>query len=158
MLTLTEGQMHLFSVAEVGGIVSLGIAVCWPATEQPLASSSYLPWQVLDFDTLVDNISVDPVTGDLWVGCHPNGIRIFFYDSEKPPGSEVSLHDEVDTGAGCNCCFSTENQILTCMCKYQRAHGQMIQVLRGQKGLWRCSGESPERAQVVLYCLVNFFF
>ncbi|XP_012385377.1 serum paraoxonase/arylesterase 1 [Dasypus novemcinctus] len=43
----------------------------------------------LDFDTLVDNISVDPVTGDLWVGCHPNGMRIFFYDSENPPASEV---------------------------------------------------------------------
>ncbi|KFO23898.1 serum paraoxonase/arylesterase 1 [Fukomys damarensis] len=43
----------------------------------------------LDFDTLVDNISVDPVTGDLWVGCHPNGMRIFVYDSENPPASEV---------------------------------------------------------------------
>lgn len=47
------------------------------------------PLKVLDFDTLVDNISVDPVTGDLWVGCHPNGIRIFYYDSKNPPGSEV---------------------------------------------------------------------
>ncbi|XP_028725653.2 serum paraoxonase/arylesterase 1 [Peromyscus leucopus] len=91
------------------------------------ANWTLTPLKVLDFDTLVDNISVDPVTGDLWVGCHPNGIRIFFYDSENPPGSE-------------------------------RARGQMIQVLRGQKGLWRCSGESPERAQVVLYCLVFFFF
>ncbi|XP_027811252.1 serum paraoxonase/arylesterase 1 [Marmota flaviventris] len=43
----------------------------------------------LDFDTLVDNISVDPVTGDLWVGCHPNGMKIFFYDPENPPASEV---------------------------------------------------------------------
>ncbi|KAM8770441.1 serum paraoxonase/arylesterase 1-like isoform 2-T2 [Rhynchonycteris naso] len=39
-------------------------------------------------NTLVDNISVDPVTGDLWVGCHPNGMRIF-YNSEVPPASEV---------------------------------------------------------------------
>ncbi|CAK6434530.1 unnamed protein product [Pipistrellus nathusii] len=43
----------------------------------------------LAFDTLVDNISVDPVTGDLWVGCHPNGMRIFFYNPERIPGSEV---------------------------------------------------------------------
>ncbi|XP_076979587.1 serum paraoxonase/arylesterase 1 [Tamandua tetradactyla] len=43
----------------------------------------------LDLNTLVDNISVDPVTGDLWVGCHPNGMKIFFYDPENPPGSEV---------------------------------------------------------------------
>ncbi|KAM5302955.1 serum paraoxonase/arylesterase 1 isoform 1-T1 [Glossophaga mutica] len=43
----------------------------------------------LDTNTLVDNISVDPVTGDLWVGCHPNGKRLFSYDSKHPPGSEV---------------------------------------------------------------------
>nr|XP_004656266.2 serum paraoxonase/arylesterase 1 [Jaculus jaculus] len=43
----------------------------------------------LDFNTLVDNISVDPATGDLWVGCHPNGMKIFFYDAKSPPGSEV---------------------------------------------------------------------
>ncbi|XP_037692644.1 serum paraoxonase/arylesterase 1 [Choloepus didactylus] len=45
--------------------------------------------KTLVFDTLVDNISVDRATGDLWVGCHPNGMKIFFYDSEDPPGSEV---------------------------------------------------------------------
>ncbi|XP_066210263.1 serum paraoxonase/arylesterase 1 [Saccopteryx leptura] len=39
-------------------------------------------------NTLVDNIFVDPVTGDLWVGCHPNGMRIF-YNSKEPPASEV---------------------------------------------------------------------
>ncbi|XP_036184035.1 serum paraoxonase/arylesterase 1 [Myotis myotis] len=43
----------------------------------------------LTLNTLVDNISVDPVTGDLWIGCHPNGMRIFFYDPEHIPGSEV---------------------------------------------------------------------
>lgn len=37
----------------------------------------------------MDNISVDPVTGDLWVGCHPNGMKIFFYDAENLPASEV---------------------------------------------------------------------
>ncbi|KAF6302003.1 paraoxonase 1 [Rhinolophus ferrumequinum] len=39
-------------------------------------------------NTLVDNISVDPVTGDLWVGCHPDGMKIF-HPSNSPPGSEV---------------------------------------------------------------------
>ncbi|XP_004676756.1 PREDICTED: serum paraoxonase/arylesterase 1 [Condylura cristata] len=53
------------------------------------ANWTLTPLKTLDFDTLVDNISVDPVTGDLWVGCHPNGIKIFFYDAEKPPASEV---------------------------------------------------------------------
>ncbi|XP_016016348.2 serum paraoxonase/arylesterase 1 [Rousettus aegyptiacus] len=41
------------------------------------------------FNTLVDNMSVDPVTGDLWVGCHPDGMRILFYDEKNPPASEV---------------------------------------------------------------------
>ncbi|XP_069318196.1 serum paraoxonase/arylesterase 1 [Eulemur rufifrons] len=53
------------------------------------ANWTLTPLKSLDFDTLVDNISVDPVTGDLWVGCHPNGMRIFYYDSENPPASEV---------------------------------------------------------------------
>lgn len=43
----------------------------------------------LEFNTLVDNISVDRKTGDLWVGCHPNGMKIFFYDEQNPPASEV---------------------------------------------------------------------
>ena len=95
-----EGQLH--------PAVQLNWAELWPraaglSPELPLASPSsphapsFVPWQVLNFDTLVDNISVDPVTGDLWVGCHPNGMRIFFYDAENPPGSEVSLQGEVDT-------------------------------------------------------------
>ncbi|XP_008051117.2 serum paraoxonase/arylesterase 1 [Carlito syrichta] len=53
------------------------------------ANQTLTPLKFLDCDTLVDNISVDPVTGDLWVGCHPNGIRIFIYDPENPPASEV---------------------------------------------------------------------
>ncbi|XP_035971589.1 serum paraoxonase/arylesterase 1 isoform X2 [Halichoerus grypus] len=53
------------------------------------ANWTLTPLKSLDLNTLVDNISVDPVTGDLWVGCHPNGMKIFFYDSENPPASEV---------------------------------------------------------------------
>lgn len=46
--------------------------------------------QVLPVDTLVDNISVDPSTGDLWLGCHPNGMKLISHDPENLPGSEVS--------------------------------------------------------------------
>ncbi|KAJ6666618.1 hypothetical protein lerEdw1_020341 [Lerista edwardsae] len=53
------------------------------------ANSSLTPMKVLQLDTLVDNISIDPDTGDLWVGCSPNGKKLFFYDPENPPGSEV---------------------------------------------------------------------
>ncbi|XP_017530306.3 serum paraoxonase/arylesterase 1 [Manis javanica] len=53
------------------------------------ANWTLTPLKSLNFNTLVDNISVDPVTGDLWVGCHPNGMKIFFYDPENLPASEV---------------------------------------------------------------------
>ncbi|XP_010343790.1 serum paraoxonase/arylesterase 1 isoform X2 [Saimiri boliviensis] len=52
------------------------------------ANWTLTPLKSLNFNTLVDNISVDPKTGDLWVGCHPNGMKIF-YNSENPPASEV---------------------------------------------------------------------
>ncbi|XP_042329482.1 serum paraoxonase/arylesterase 2-like isoform X2 [Sceloporus undulatus] len=45
--------------------------------------------KVFQSDTLIDNISVDPYTGDIWVGCHPNGMKLIFYDPENLPGSEV---------------------------------------------------------------------
>ncbi|XP_068950586.1 serum paraoxonase/arylesterase 2-like isoform X2 [Petaurus breviceps papuanus] len=45
--------------------------------------------KVLHLDTIVDNLSVDPSTGDLWVGCHPNGQKLFIYDPSNPPASQV---------------------------------------------------------------------
>uniref|UniRef100_A0A3Q1G1D2 Paraoxonase n=1 Tax=Acanthochromis polyacanthus TaxID=80966 RepID=A0A3Q1G1D2_9TELE len=39
--------------------------------------------------SLVDNIEVDPETGDLWVGCHPNGWKALLFDPNDPAGSEV---------------------------------------------------------------------
>ncbi|XP_061531115.1 serum paraoxonase/arylesterase 2-like [Phycodurus eques] len=39
--------------------------------------------------SLCDNIEVDGKTGDLWLGCHPNVLRIFQFDPKNPPGSEV---------------------------------------------------------------------
>ncbi|XP_040900312.1 serum paraoxonase/arylesterase 2-like [Toxotes jaculatrix] len=39
--------------------------------------------------SLCDNVEVDPGTGDLWLGCHPNGWKAFMLDPKDPPGSEV---------------------------------------------------------------------
>ncbi|KPP77152.1 serum paraoxonase/arylesterase 2-like [Scleropages formosus] len=39
--------------------------------------------------SLCDNIEVDRNTGDLWLGCHPNGWKVAFYNPEDPPGCEV---------------------------------------------------------------------
>uniref|UniRef100_A0A5F9DS77 Paraoxonase n=1 Tax=Oryctolagus cuniculus TaxID=9986 RepID=A0A5F9DS77_RABIT len=45
--------------------------------------------KVIHLDTLVDNLSVDPATGDILAGCHPNGMKLLNYNPEDPPGSEV---------------------------------------------------------------------
>ncbi|XP_064202628.1 serum paraoxonase/arylesterase 2-like isoform X2 [Anguilla rostrata] len=48
--------------------------------------------------SLCDNIEVDGDTGDLLMGCHPNGAKFIMYNPEDPPGSEViriqNIHSE----------------------------------------------------------------
>ncbi|KAM7383641.1 hypothetical protein PAMP_003276 [Pampus punctatissimus] len=39
--------------------------------------------------SLCDNIEVDHRTGDIWLGCHPNAMKLSKYDPEDPPDSEV---------------------------------------------------------------------
>ncbi|KAM6935781.1 serum paraoxonase/arylesterase 2-like [Lycodopsis pacificus] len=39
--------------------------------------------------SLCDNIEVDHKTGDIWLGCHPNGMKLSMFDPKNPPGSEV---------------------------------------------------------------------
>uniref|UniRef100_A0A3P8T349 Paraoxonase n=1 Tax=Amphiprion percula TaxID=161767 RepID=A0A3P8T349_AMPPE len=50
---------------------------------------SVILYQTVAVGSLTDNIEVDPETGDLWVGCHPNGFKLFFFDPNDPAGSEV---------------------------------------------------------------------
>ncbi|KAM6134495.1 serum paraoxonase/arylesterase 2 isoform 1-T3 [Pterocles gutturalis] len=45
--------------------------------------------KMLQLDTLVDNLSIDTHTGDVWMGCHPNGMKLLYNDPENPPASEV---------------------------------------------------------------------
>ncbi|KAE8288675.1 Serum paraoxonase/arylesterase 2 [Larimichthys crocea] len=48
--------------------------------------------------SLCDNIDVDHRRGDLWLGCHPNSMKLSKYDPEDPPGSEIirikDIHSE----------------------------------------------------------------
>ncbi|NP_001080649.1 serum paraoxonase/arylesterase 2 [Xenopus laevis] len=53
------------------------------------ADWSLTPVKVLKLDTLLDNLFVDPNTGDIWTGAHPNGWKLFSYNSDDLPGSEV---------------------------------------------------------------------
>lgn len=53
------------------------------------ANWNLTPLKVIQLDTLVDNLSVDPSTGDILGGCHPNAMKLLNYDPNDPPGSEV---------------------------------------------------------------------
>ncbi|XP_068091143.1 serum paraoxonase/arylesterase 2-like [Hyperolius riggenbachi] len=52
----------------------------------------------VDLETLVDNISVDPETGDIWAGCQISLFKVMFYKEDDVPGSEVvrvqNIHSE----------------------------------------------------------------
>lgn len=41
--------------------------------------------------SLCDNIEVDHRTGDVWLGCHPNAMKLSSFNPENPPGSEIIL-------------------------------------------------------------------
>ncbi|XP_037692645.1 serum paraoxonase/lactonase 3 isoform X1 [Choloepus didactylus] len=45
--------------------------------------------KVIQLDSSVDNLTVDPATGDVLAGCHPNAMKLIIYDPRDPPGSEV---------------------------------------------------------------------
>ncbi|XP_029958553.1 serum paraoxonase/arylesterase 2-like [Salarias fasciatus] len=45
--------------------------------------------KAVDVGSLCDNAEVDLESGDLWLGCHPNGWKAFIFDPQDPPGSEV---------------------------------------------------------------------
>ncbi|XP_073485681.1 serum paraoxonase/arylesterase 2-like [Aquarana catesbeiana] len=56
---------------------------------EKLANWSLTFLKAVDVDTCADNLFVDPVTGDIWTGAHPNLYKVFDYKNEDPPGSEV---------------------------------------------------------------------
>ncbi|XP_075067888.1 serum paraoxonase/arylesterase 2-like [Mixophyes fleayi] len=56
---------------------------------EKLANRSLSPVKVVQLGILLDNLSVDPVNGDVWTGSHPNGMKVLHYNPEDLPGSEV---------------------------------------------------------------------
>ncbi|KAG8443122.1 hypothetical protein GDO86_011800 [Hymenochirus boettgeri] len=59
---------------------------------------SLTPVKVVELEMLVDNLSVDPTTGDIWTAGHPNGWKLLSYHFDDLPGSEVvrvrNIHSE----------------------------------------------------------------
>ncbi|KAF7665751.1 hypothetical protein LDENG_00132580 [Lucifuga dentata] len=60
--------------------------------------NTLVPVKSVAVGSLCDNIEVDPETGDLWLGCHPNGWKLLVFDPEDPAGSEIiqiqNIHSE----------------------------------------------------------------
>ncbi|XP_037692646.1 serum paraoxonase/lactonase 3 isoform X2 [Choloepus didactylus] len=50
--------------------------------------------KVIQLDSSVDNLTVDPATGDVLAGCHPNAMKLIIYDPRDPPGSEQNFVPE----------------------------------------------------------------
>lgn len=42
---------------------------------------------------------MDPDTGDILAGCHPNAMKLLIYNPEDPPGSEVSSYSSLSSQA-----------------------------------------------------------
>ncbi|KAJ1101294.1 hypothetical protein NDU88_006365 [Pleurodeles waltl] len=56
---------------------------------EKLDNWSLSPVRELQIDQLLDNLCLDPTTGDVWMACHTDAERLFHYDPKNPPGSEV---------------------------------------------------------------------
>lgn len=92
--------------------------------------------------SLCDNIEVDPKTGDLWLGCHINLVRIFQFDPKYPPGSEVCLDTLVlFVNVIVMCCHSNPIRFFSLF--HRTSHG-VLQVIRIQNIL----SEEPVVTQV----------
>ncbi|XP_053570045.1 serum paraoxonase/arylesterase 2 [Bombina bombina] len=53
------------------------------------ANWSLTPVKELNIETVMDNLSVDPHTGDIWTGAHPYPWKLLNYNKENLPWSEV---------------------------------------------------------------------
>lgn len=47
----------------------------------------------------MDNLTIDPDTGDILAGCHPNAMKLLVYNPKDPPGSEVSSYTSLSSQA-----------------------------------------------------------
>ncbi|XP_028326634.1 serum paraoxonase/arylesterase 2-like [Gouania willdenowi] len=52
-------------------------------------NNALVPVKSVAVGSLCDNIEVESETGDLWLGCHPNGWKLFMFNPDDPPASEV---------------------------------------------------------------------
>ena len=56
--------------------------------------NSQFRFQTIELDTFPDNPTIDPVTGDILIGCHPIGFKTLRHMSDPlyPSASQVMPH------------------------------------------------------------------
>ncbi|KAM5158330.1 serum paraoxonase/arylesterase 2-like [Mantella aurantiaca] len=79
-ITLSNDEKFLYAADLMGHTINV---------YEKHANWSLTPIKAVDIDTCVDNLSVDPVTGDIWTAAHPNLLKVQHYKDEDPPVSEV---------------------------------------------------------------------
>ncbi|KAK1334894.1 hypothetical protein QTO34_004465 [Cnephaeus nilssonii] len=51
--------------------------------------------KVIQLDTLVDNLTIDPDTGDILAGCHPNAMKLLIYNPRILQGQNIEIKNKV---------------------------------------------------------------
>ncbi|KAM7325371.1 hypothetical protein ACRRTK_015624 [Alexandromys fortis] len=90
-------------------------------------SVQYQEELVIQLGTLVDNLTVDPATGDILAGCHPNPSKILVYNPEDPPGSEVlRIQDALSDKPRVSTLYANNGSVLQGSSVASVYHGRML--------------------------------
>ncbi|KAM6200983.1 serum paraoxonase/lactonase 3 [Rhynchocyon petersi] len=69
--------------------------------------------KVIQLDTFVDNLTVDPATGDILAGCHPNAMKLLIYNPLDPPGSLVlRIHNVLSKKPSVSTVYANNGSVL----------------------------------------------
>ncbi|GAB5568549.1 serum paraoxonase/lactonase 3 [Prionailurus iriomotensis] len=83
--------------------------------------------KVIQLGTLVDNLTVDPDTGDILAGCHPNAMKLLIYNPEDPPGSEVlCIHDVLSEKPQISTKYANNGSVLQGSSVASVYHGKLL--------------------------------
>ncbi|XP_036038508.1 serum paraoxonase/lactonase 3 [Onychomys torridus] len=83
--------------------------------------------KVIQLGTLVDNLTVDPATGDILAGCHPNPMKLLTYNPEDPPGSEVlRIQDALSDNPRVSTLYANDGSVLQASTVASVYHEKML--------------------------------
>ncbi|ELW49134.1 Serum paraoxonase/lactonase 3 [Tupaia chinensis] len=85
------------------------------------------PLKVIYLGTFVDNLTVDPDSGDILAGCHPNAMKLLMYNPEDPPGSEVlRIHNALSEKPRVSTVYANNGSVLQGSTVASVYHGKIL--------------------------------